>query len=97
MAVSRAAQKPARVVRFVDTLQHPQKVDADDSKAAAVLSTLVFECGDKNATMPITKQNVHPNVHTVAATHACSTCLGVKIAQHPLHQQASRSTHLQNR
>ena len=38
-----------------------------------------------------------PNLHYGAATHACSTCLGVKIAHHPLHQQASRSTHLQNR
>ena len=55
MAVSRAARKPARDVRFVDTLQHP--VDADDSEAAEVLSTLVFECGEKNAMMPSKKHN----------------------------------------
>jgi hypothetical protein len=52
MAVSRASRKPGRVVRFIDTSQHPQRVDADDSEAAAVLSTLVFECKDKNAMMP---------------------------------------------
>jgi hypothetical protein len=57
MAVSRAARKPGRVVRFIDTLQHPQRVDADDSEAAAVLSTLVFECEEKNAMMPSKKPN----------------------------------------
>lgn len=57
MAVSRSARKPGRVVRFIDTSQHPQRVDADDSEAAAVLSTLVFECEEKNAMMPSQKPN----------------------------------------
>ena len=53
----RAARKPARVVRLIDTIEHPERVDADDSEAAAVLSTLVFECGEKKAMMPPKKPN----------------------------------------
>jgi hypothetical protein len=60
MAVSRAARKPGRVVRFIDALQNPQVVDADDSEAAAVLSTLVFECEEKNAMMPSKKGTTIP-------------------------------------
>ena len=40
----------------------------------------------------ILTQLKEPNVHTVAAAHACSTCLGVKILKHPPQPQASRAT-----
>lgn len=55
MEVSRAARQDVRAEVLVDTLQQ-LRVDADDSEAAAVLSTLVVRCGDKNAQPPSTKK-----------------------------------------
>jgi hypothetical protein len=49
-------------------------------------------CRPKNPT-PLKE----PNVHTVSAAPSCSTSLGVRISQWPLHHQASLSTHFQNR
>ena len=58
MEVSRAARQHVRVVHFANTLQHSRGVDADDFEAVAMLSNLVLQCGDKNATMPTGKQNI---------------------------------------
>ena len=54
MEVSRAARQHVRAEVLVDTLQQSRLVDADDSEAAAVLSTLVVRYGDKNAQPPST-------------------------------------------
>jgi hypothetical protein len=57
MAMSRAARKRAGVVHISNICPQMPTVDADDSEVAAVLSTLVSQCGDGNAMTTSTKFN----------------------------------------
>ena len=52
--MSRAARKRARVVHLADIRR---RGDADDSEAAALLSNLVSQCAEENATTSSSKVN----------------------------------------